>query len=204
MTKRKTRIGIDLDLTTVDSDQHWLHWLVKHSENFNYSRYLNDLTWEQVDYNLSNYFTLTGDTQPLSFWSQTDTYDNMTFLSDAKRVITGLYKAGFELVFISYCMGCSEQIASKIKFLKREFPFLLPDEFNFVPTKKKHLVNVDYLIDDRNQFLTKMDDIVKLIKMNTPYTQEVSLDRPHTVVDNWLEIEDYFCNVIESEFDANT
>lgn len=192
------RIGIDLDLTTVRSDLGWLSWLEQRSTFFRRKEYTQALLSGRVEYYLPKYFVLHKGVDPMAYWKEKVTYPNVAFLPECKEVIRNLYEAGYEIIFISYCMGCPDQIGNKLNFLKEEFDFLLPRDFNFVPTKKKHLVNVDYMIDDRNQFLQTMDSNVKLIKIKTPYTQDFELNREHTLVGNWSEVEDYFCEELES------
>lgn len=198
MTNDKIKIGIDLDLTIFDTDKGWLEWLHRNSINHDLSSYMEDLLNDNVDYNLANYFTMKDGVDSFSYWSEESTYSDCNIVPHAKRFIQDLYEANCEIVFISYCMGCKNQIGNKIHRLKNEFDFLLPEDFNFMPARKKGLVKCDLLVDDRNDFLSQMSQDVKLIKYNTPYRQNVPLDRDYVVCNNWHQVEDEICKWMET------
>ena len=193
------RIICDLDLTVVHSDLGWLEWLTNSSKVFYEESYNHDLLNNQVQYYLPSYFELYEGVNPMDYWAENRTYPSVKLLPDAERVIKDLYEAGFDIIFVSFCMSCKDQFSNKFKFLEKTFDYMLPDELTFIPAKKKHYIRGDYIIDDRNQFLVEQPDDVKIIKINTPYTQDYPLDREHVLVDNWLEIEDYFCKELEEE-----
>ncbi len=193
------RIICDLDLTVVQSDLGWLEWLTNSSKVFYEESYNHDLLNNQVQYYLPSYFELYEGVNPMDYWAENRTYPSVKLLPDAERVIKDLYEAGFDIIFVSFCMSCKDQFSNKFKFLEKTFDYMLPDELTFIPAKKKHYIRGDYIIDDRNQFLVEQPDDVKIIKINTPYTQDYPLDREHVLVDNWLEIEDYFCKELEEE-----
>ena len=198
MLNDKIKIGIDLDLTIFDTDRGWCEWLYRNSTDHDLSRYMEDLLNDNVDYNLANYFTMKDGVDSFSYWSEESTYEDCNIFPHAKRFIQDLYEANCEIVFISYCMGCKNQIGHKIDRLKKEFDFLLPEDFNFMPARKKGLVKCDLLVDDRNEFLSQMSQDVKLIKYNTPYRQNVPLDREHIVCNNWYQVEDEICKWLET------
>ena len=193
------RIICDLDLTVVRSDLGWLEWLTNSSEVFYEESYNYDLLNNQVQYYLPSYFELYEGVNPMDYWAENRTYPSVKLLPDSERVIKDLYEAGFDIIFVSFCMSCKDQFSNKFKFLEKTFDYMLPDELTFIPAKKKHYIRGDYIIDDRNQFLVEQPDDVKIIKINTPYTQDYPLDREHVLVNNWLEIEDYFCKELEKE-----
>lgn len=193
------RIICDLDLTVVQSDLGWLEWLTNSSKVFYEESYNHDLLNNQVQYYLPSYFELYEGVNPMDYWAENRTYPSVKLLPDAERVIKDLYEAGFDIIFVSFCMSCKDQFSNKFKFLEKTFDYMLPDELTFIPAKKKHYIRGDYIIDDRNQFLVEQPDDVKIIKINTPYTQDYPLDREHVLVNNWLEIEDYFCKELEEE-----
>lgn len=202
MQTNKIKIGIDLDLTIFDTDKGWVEWLHRNSTDHDLSRYMEDLLNDNVDYNLANYFTMKDDVDSFSYWSEESTYADCNIFPHAKRFIQDLYEANCEIIFISYCMGCKDQIGHKIDRLKKEFDFLLPDDFNFVATKKKGTVRCDVLIDDRNTFLNQQPENVKIIKYYSPYSQEETLDREHTLCKDWYQVEDEVVKFLE-EFDYN-
>ncbi len=193
------RIICDLDLTVVHSDLGWLEWLTNSSKVFYEESYNHDLLNNQVQYYLPSYFELYEGVNPMDYWAENRTYPSVKLLPDAERVIKDLYEAGFDIIFVSFCMSCKDQFSNKFKFLEKTFDYMLPDELTFIPAKKKHYIRGDYIIDDRNQFLVNQPEDVKIIKINTPYTQDYPLDREHVLVNNWLEIEDYLCKELEEE-----
>ena len=193
------RIICDLDLTVVSSDLGWIEWLKHSSKVFYEDSYNHDLLNNQVEYYLPSYFELYEGVDPMDYWAENRTYPSVKILPNAERVIKNLYQAGYEIIFVSFCMGCKDQFANKFKFLEKTFDYMLPDDLTFIPAKKKHLIRGNYIIDDRNQFLTTQPESVKVVKIKTPYTQDYSLDREHTLVENWLEIEDYFCKELEEK-----
>ena len=193
------RIICDLDLTVVQSDLGWLEWLTNSSKVFYEESYNHDLLNNQVQYYLPSYFELYEGVNPMDYWAENRTYPSVKLLPDAERVIKDLYEAGFDIIFVSFCMSCKDQFSNKFKFLEKTFDYMLPDELTFIPAKKKHYIRGDYIIDDRNQFLVEQPEDVKIIKINTPYTQDYPLDREYILVNNWLEIEDYFCKELEED-----
>lgn len=192
-------IAIDIDLTIVPSDKGWFEWLKNSSKVFYEESFYHDLLMKKVEYYLPSYFELYEGVNPMDYWAENRTYPSLPLLSDAYRVIKNLYQAGYEIVFVSFCMDCKTQFENKLKFLQKRFDFLMPDDLTFIPAKKKHYIRCDYIIDDRNLFLKNQPEDVKLIKMETPYTQCSDLNREHTKVSNWNEIEDYFVKEIEDE-----
>lgn len=195
---QKIKIGIDLDITLFNTDTHWLKWLmIKSNKDFNRKQYVSDSNNNKVEYNLTKYFEDISSEEGFKYWSDPSTYKNCDIHEGAIDVIRNLYEANCEIIFISYCMNCPDQIKYKLKRLKEEFDFMLPEDFNFIPAKKKHLIKCDLLIDDRNSFLQEMSDGVELIKWESPYVQEVELDKPHAVCKTWQEVENAICDWME-------
>ncbi|WNO47324.1 hypothetical protein [Vibrio phage vB_VibM_10AMN] len=200
---QKIKIGIDLDITLFNTDIHWLKWLMlKPNKGFNRKQYISDSNNNNVEYNLTKYFEGISSEEGFKYWSDPNTYKSCDIHEGAKDVIRNLYEANCEIIFISYCMNCPDQIKYKLKRLKEEFDFMLPEDFNFIPAKKKHLVKCDLLVDDRNSFLQEMDDSVKLIKWESPYIQEVELDKPHTVCKTWVDVETIICDWMEEYYES--
>jgi len=180
----KKIIAVDLDLTVYDTGTLWFAWLINKCKGA--TKILDLGNW--VDYDLRNYFNLPKGLNGFEFWSEPETYENCEIKKGAEEVIEELYNKGFDIVFVSYCMGCPDQIKHKIKRLKKDFPFLLPEDFHFVATKSKGLVKCDYLVDDRNTFLNQTSEDTTCIKMDTRYTQDESLQKEVIDVDSWDEI----------------
>ena len=181
-------IAVDMDLTLIDTDRVWFEWLQDNAVAFNKEKYYYDLERNQVDYYLPAYFSLYDDLKPMSFWEEDCTFKNATLLPDSLEVLEKLYNEGNTIIFVSYCMGCPNQMKNKVDLLYRNFGKVFGRDLNFVATNKKNMVTCDVLIDDRNSFLGSMSEGVQLIKMNTPYTQDKKLDRKHVLVDNWFQI----------------
>ncbi|AGH32257.1 hypothetical protein VPHG_00194 [Vibrio phage 11895-B1] len=194
----KIKIGIDLDITLFDTDKGWYNFLLNNCTYHNLASYRSDVLGGCVAYDLRKYFTLKDGVDGFSYWSDKNTYAKCDVHRFAKQVIQNLYEANCEIIFISYCMGCPDQIKYKMKRLREEFDFLLPDDFNFIPTKKKGLVKCDILIDDRHEFINQMDKGVKIIKYASPYVQSEPLDKEVSVCNNWNDVEDLICNYLEN------
>ncbi|BAV80867.1 putative 5'(3')-deoxyribonucleotidase [Vibrio phage RYC] len=194
----KLQVVIDLDLTLYDTDKGWFDWLNHVCDDFDFVRYQADLLADKVNYNLSVYFTLPEYLDPFLYWKDKDTYVHCETHRFARNVIKNLYEAGFEIVFCSYCMGCPEQIKYKLTRLKSEFDFLLPDDFNFIPTRKKGLLKgAHIIIDDRNEFLNQFGDDVLKIRYQTPYTQDHVIEGEVVDCSNWNKVEDVICEWME-------
>ena len=193
----KNKIIIDIDLTIVRTDLGWLEWLETSSKVFYEESYRHDLLNGEVNYYLPSYFELYEGIDPMDYWAENRTYPTAKLLPDAHRVIKELYQAGYDIIFVSFCMDCKTQFANKLKFLQKNFDFMLPEDLTFIPAKKKHYIRADYIIDDRNCFLQPQPEDVKLIKIKTLYTQCTELTREYTLVSSWSDIEDYFVKELE-------
>lgn len=185
------RIGIDVDLTTVESDVAWWNWLlnmcfikdeyldcwvVNHSLH-DFIQNLLDIRNEQISYNLAKYFEkpINDNVDPMDFWRNEGAYDTVRVRADAQQYITQLINDGHEIVFITHNKGNGSR--SKYNLLARKF-----DKWNFayVVTKEKYLVDVDVLIDDRHEFCNQMLHHGKHAALiETPYTQDVDLLVPY-------------------------
>lgn len=131
--KVKEKIGIDVDLTVVDSVAPWKEWYRKLTGH--------DISDEIkiTDYNLEKLMKL--HKNPLEFWSKTDLYDNLEPIKNSVEVIKKLKEEGYIIIFVSACVPAHEQ--SKRKFLQRNFEF-----DGFISTNDKQFVDMDYFIDD--------------------------------------------------------
>lgn len=200
---KKPVIAIDLDITLFDTDTLWLLYLSeKESEHYSMNDFQEDCKRGNVSYNLTEYFPTITTEEGMKFWKDPAIYEECNIHHHAVETIKQLYQANCEIVFVTYCMGCPEHTRVKIKRLQKDFPFLLPDDFNFVATKKKGTVRCDVLIDDRNTFLNQQPENVKIIKYYSPYSQEETLDREHTLCKDWYQVEDEVVKFLE-EFDYN-
>lgn len=185
MTNLKV-IALDVDLCLVNVIPKWMTYLKSLCTEYDAVKYKKDLLYGQVHYNLTKYFKLIDGVHGFEFWEQPDLYDDATLMDGAYEVVEELYKAGHEIVFVSYSFA--GHLNSKVDFLKRSFPFIEEDDFHFISTKSKGFVRCDALVDDRASFLNQMPESVTLIKMNTNYTQCEEISRPVHEVDNWEDI----------------
>lgn len=174
----KLNIGIDVDLTLVDSGTAWLEWLdIVYGVSFGPS--IKSIPkGETVYYNLSKYFPQPSSSQvtPFDFWEDPFLYDKLKPLPGSVEAIKKLKEAGHNIRFVSHCK--KGHFSSKVRFLKRHFPFVDLESATgdgFYATKAKNGVAVDVLVDDRHSFLNQMDDNVIKILFETPYDQEVEL-----------------------------
>ena len=169
-------IGVDVDLTLVDSDLHWKAYLDavgvwKEPYRFEDAIILN--------YDLSKHYLLPVGFDPYDFWRSSSCYDTMKPKDGSIDCLSGLAVEGHKIVFVSATKGLHGK--SKYNWLQRHFPFMAGAIF----TKEKQFVNCDILVDDRNNFLQKMPDTTKLIKYETKYTQDAVLTKPHRLADGW-------------------
>lgn len=150
------RIGIDVDYTLVDIDKYWLEYL-----NANYGKSpLPIPTDKKIDYDLSVYYT-GGSVQ--EFFGQNTLYDNVIIPPKRVQAIKDLQNRGHEIYFISFCLP--EHLESKKRMLDRYFT-----NFTFIDEREKYKIDVDVMIDDRNDVLNKFRDTI-LFRPYTPYTQ---------------------------------
>lgn len=167
------RIAIDVDITTVETDKAWLHWLNTYSGK---NLTLKDCNY---DYNLGKYFPELDD--PFDFWRDKRLYDGIVPRLDAFKIINELNKV-HEIIFVSAVKG--DHHKSKYNMLKTYFP----EMDGFIATKEKQFVRCDMLIDDRNNFINAMPVNVITIKLNTPYTQEEELVKGTLTVESWAQL----------------
>lgn len=196
---RPIRLGIDVDLTVLKSDEAWWEWLVHMSiapKDVDTTIPLKEMKHvamtnkNLIPYNLSQYFdeTLNHNVDHMDFWRNEGVYDTILPREDAKEVLRRL-SDDFKLVFITHSKGNAGR--SKYNNIAR---MLGHRNFSYIITKEKHLVNVDYMIDDRVDILNKcVENGIKAIKINTRYTQDAyPLEDIITLPDNGKEDDWYF------------
>lgn len=186
--KRKPVIAIDVDLTLVRSDLAWKDWLY----NLCIERDDKVVTDIIKDYNLGKYYKFSQEVNAFDFWKKADLYDNLHCLPMAIDTIRGLYQYGCEICFVSYCFDLGQHTQSKANMLRRDFSFINKEDFHFVATKSKYLINADYIIDDRINFINQFDSNVKAIYLERNYTQDEEFNRNVYIVECWQDIEEYF------------
>lgn len=182
MTKnfKPLTFGFDVDLTIVDPSINntlktgtWLHYLNNISHNYISEEYLASL--EKIDYNLGNYFPDLLSQEAYWFWEQDNLYQKLEPYKACVDFINSLASSGHNIVFISHCKR--GHYSSKVEFVKQHFN--IPEkQFGFLATKEKHYADIDFIFDDRNNFLNlfkNKPDVVK-IKFKTPYSQDEELN----------------------------
>lgn len=179
-TSKNKTVGIDFDLTLVDSafaEKGWFDYLNKMSKNkLDKQKFLDyyKTTGELIDYNLSVYFPDLSEQEAMSFWSDEKLYQKIKPYPEAVGVINKLAKEGYNICFISHCKKM--HYGSKVQAAKEWFD-IPQTQFCFIATKEKHFVDIDVFIDDRQAFHNLFVDKPEVIKVlfETPYTQDEEL-----------------------------
>lgn len=190
------RIGIDVDLTWVDTGGPWFEWLCKVYGPPSFNPY----ALKVVDYNLSKYFPSAGDHQvkPYDFWEDPFLYDLLHPAPGAVEALEKIVSEGHSAHFISYCK--KGHFSSKVRHLKRHTQHFMDLEpgsgHGFYATKNKSMIAVDVIIDDRNAFLNQFGNDVIKIKFDTPYSQDEELiATPDLVTSDWSVIKDFILDL---------
>lgn len=181
--KKNIKIGIDVDGTTLDSSPAWWNWLYHMTDTdllYEDGRTpvpetLDEFIHEQsqkgkkVSYDLASYFPdpINHNVDKFEFWRHTGVYDTIEPVYGAVHCINKLIQIGYHIVFVTHNKGNGGR--SKHMNLIRHFGY---DTFDYVVTKEKHLVNIDCLIDDRNEFLNPCQESgVQGFLLETPFEQ---------------------------------
>ncbi|ALM02516.1 hypothetical protein KB57_129 [Klebsiella phage vB_KpnM_KB57] len=198
--RKPMNIGIDVDLTFVDSGTPWLHWLeLMYGVKADCSLPPPNPQGKTY-YNLSKYFPPAKVNQlpPYEFWEDPYLYDRLKPRPGAVEAVAAFAEAGHFNQFVSYCK--KGHFSSKVRFLKREteeFFSLEPGSgHGFYATKNKAGLKLEVIIDDRNEFLNQFGDDVLKIKFWTPYDQseelKVSIDLETS---DWSHIQDFILDL---------
>lgn len=164
MLKEKI-IGIDVDLTVVDTVTPWKQWYTKltghdlgelSSEN-------NDLETRMKDHN-----------DPMKFWRKPDLYDDLNPYKSAQKYINKIQELGLDVVFISACQPEHED--SKRMFLRRHFNF----DHGFISTGDKHYVRCDYFVDDYKKYCRQMAPYAKVYQIKSELNSSSNGEFPYT------------------------
>ena len=174
-------IGVDVDLTIVNSDYGLVDWCSKLSAA--------PLTFRDVFTQTGlpyEFFTLYPDVtieQVIEYWSQENLYDDMEPMADSVNTLRELHRDGHQIVFVSALTGLHYN--SKLNFLKRHFPFMS----GFIGTHQKQFAKVDILIDDRMENLNAcLNAGIKPVLYSSPYKQNVEPAAPMSVIRSWTEL----------------
>lgn len=194
MRNKKLTIGIDVDLTIVDTGLDWLFWLQKHFPQ------VKEMPLKNIDYNLSVYFgpSKTG-LEHYDYWSNNHLYDDLEFMPGFESALSAWKNEGHRAIFISHTK--SGHFKSKFRMLKNLPMVSFGDGKGdaFVATKEKGLLSgaVDVMIDDRIDMLNQFDDSVVKILFKTPYTQKEEPKTKFDLVSNdWNEIRSFIQDLV--------
>jgi len=135
--KRKPIIGVDVDLTVVDTLTPWLHWYEQCTGETITEEMLN-----AIPYGVEVLMDKHDD--PMEYWKNCELYDGKTPINGSIGALQVLSEH-YNIIFVSDTLP--EHMESKNNFIDKFFPF----HKGFIATKQKHLVNMDWLIDDKIQ-----------------------------------------------------
>lgn len=167
-------LALDIDECVVSMWSMWAKWC---EESFGVTPH-QDIN-HGFDYNLCNVF---GD-RAIDFWSDKDLYYNVQPMPNCVNVLEKLKSKGWQIGFVSYTK--KGHFESKCDWVNKWFPFR-----DFIHcTKEKGFTRCTHFVDDRNKYLNQQPEGVKLIKMQTPYTQDEPLLKEHFVVKDWFEFQ---------------
>lgn len=140
-TVKPRRIGVDVDGVLNSLQEEWLDWInLRHDPNF---------LWEQ--WTTFSVETLTaGGMSVLSYLNEPGAFRNSKPQPDAQRVTRLLVEAGHAVYPVTACAHLStfygSALIEKVAWLQEHFPHIECENYAFVT--RKHLLNLDYLIDD--------------------------------------------------------
>jgi len=177
-SNRKPILGIDVDLTIVDTLNPWLEW---YESQTGHRINLSDLPEDQY----SIHHLMDKHDNPMEFWGACDLYDNLCIFPEAVRVIQKLSEL-VDIVFISHCVP--SHIESKLALLER----FLGKKYPFIDTEYKQFVKVDFFVDDNVKMLDNMHESYPetvIFKWETQVNKAVS--RSYWIpCKEWAKIED--------------
>lgn len=175
------RLGVDVDLTVVDTGRAWYKFLSTVSELSvpSFDEYMQIV--KEVPYDLTKVFFDLDMNKCLDYWREEYLYDTLMPLPNVVDVLEDLkVNKRYEIVFVSTIKGNHHK--SKYYFLKKHFPFM----DGFIATKEKKYANVHMMVDDRLNVLEKMDRSVITVLKQTPYDQSTNF-KPSHAFNDWLD-----------------
>lgn len=174
-------IGVDVDLTVVNSDIAWFDWCNSKCRNkFNHAELIAERG--MIPYHFGKLFGFVNPETALDFWDEEFVYDELEPIPHSVNALKDLSRS-HDIVFVSKLMG--NHFESKKHFLETHFPFMS----GFIGTDQKQFARVDILIDDRVDHLNKVQKAgIIPIQYMTPYTQdeEPAVDMPF--IKSWLDL----------------
>lgn len=175
------RIGVDVDLTIVDTLTPWLDWFK--------SKTGKDLPSHEIEgHNLELVMNSYLDgLDAVSYWESHDLYDDITPIPEAKHFIDSAISAGHEIVFIT--VSNHGHFRSKARFLNREFP----NASGIIHTNLKWMIDIDVIIDDNTEILKQVRDksphieifqVKTQLNRNTPFIRHDWVDIKNKLLGN--------------------
>lgn len=197
----KMPIAIDVDLVVYDSGSEWMSWLARvYGKAPNIIGVHGEGPVEELKYNLTKYFPTPpcdNSVKPFDFWEDPYLYDKLKPIAGCVEAVKRMHEAGHPIYFVSHCK--KGHYSSKVRSLKRDFPFLDLEvgKDGFYATKNKGGVRAGALIDDRNSFLNQTAEDVLRIRFKTVYDQDAELSQPLDMDSNdWSEIADFVIDML--------
>lgn len=176
------RIGVDVDLTVVDTAREWYNYLMTKTSLVLPSYDEQIASGVTIEYDYAKIFTDLSRDVCLEYWRPEGIYDGLSPIKDSVEVLQDLkFSKGYDIVFVSTIKGNHHK--SKYYFLKKNFPFM----DGLIATKEKEYAKVDMLIDDRCSVLQRLIQPTFGIQFKTPFDQYTDF-KPSYVCDSWEEI----------------
>jgi 5'-nucleotidase len=176
----RIRIGVDLD-STLNTFEH--EWLRRYNEDYNDSLIVENM----IDWDPIKYIKPECGLKIFDYLREPGFFANLGIKENAKEVMEYLWQY-FEIYIVS--SSHPKVVGDKWDWIEKHFPFI-PTK-NFVPLHEKDLFKIEYLIDDGPHNIEQFSGIS--IIMDMPYNRY--LTNKHKRVYNWLEIKQYFQDII--------
>ena len=175
------RICVDMDEVMADTLAEHLR---RYNQTFDEDVTLDDLAgkglWEIAP--------LDRQAQLRAFLDAEDFFEVLDVIPDSQQVLEQL-SARFEIFIATQAMVVPNSLGPKYRWLQRHFSFIPHTHYVFCGTKS--ILRADYLIDDQPRNLTRFEG--QGLLYSAPHNLEVT---GFVRVNNWLEVADYFANVV--------
>lgn len=184
MNKKYFSIALDLD----DVISHFINsWL----DYYNYKSGDHLTTDKITDWDISKFVFPTWKLQMYDLLKDSCIYEKAEIRNDADKVIQWLLEKADVYIVTAYNYHISE---AKGKWVEKHLPFF-PIE-NLIFSNKKHIYNIDYLVDDNYEKVINFNGCGILFQNeDTPWNHKYKNHYP--TVHNWDEVKTYFENEIK-------
>lgn len=165
-------LAVDIDECVVDVWPIWLKWC---NTMFNKNYSIIDV---RFDYDLTNIFG----SKAMAFWATPQLYQFFEPKRHCRQVLSKLKSEGWNYGFVSYTK--KGHFESKCDFINHWFP-----EKDFIHnTKEKNFTRCTHFLDDRLYHLLAQPKDVKVILMDTPYSQNMEELGNIPVATDWKDV----------------